>query len=120
MSTTRELPLGAIDELAKRLPAPGSADVTIEIIGEDIGDQIQVLRLPWHALIYDAAAGVLELSVGSRGRSVPVVFRHEIHDPRSVWVEEDAGLTRAISIEHRDGVQTIVRLYARQALDSGD
>ena len=120
MSTTRELPLGAIDELSKRLPAPGSADVTIEIIGEDIGDQIQVQRLPWHALIYDAAAGVLELSVGSRGRSVPVVFRHEIHDPRRVWVEEDAGLTRAISIEHGDGVQTIVRLYAPPALDTGD
>lgn len=120
MSTTTELPLGSIDELSARLPAPGTADVTIEIVGEDIGDQIQVQRLPWHALIYDAPAGVLELSVGGRGRRVPVVFRHEIHDPQRLWVEEDGGLVRSIAIEQGDGVQTIVRLYARQALESGN
>ncbi|HEX6286788.1 MAG TPA: DUF5335 family protein [Acidimicrobiia bacterium] len=120
MSTTTELSLGSIDELATRLPSPGTADVTIEIVGEDIGDQIEVQRLPWHALVYDRAAGILELSVGSRGRSVPVVFRHEIHGPKRLWIEEDGGLIRAISIEQGDGIQTIVRFHARQAIESGD
>ncbi|HXV71446.1 MAG TPA: DUF5335 family protein [Acidimicrobiia bacterium] len=118
MSTTKELPLGSIDALSARLPAPGTADVTIEIVGEEIGDQIQVQRLPWHALIYDPTARVLELSVGARGRSIPVVFRHEIHDPQRLWLEEDGGVIRAISVEQGDGVQTIVRLYARRALES--
>jgi len=31
-----------------------------------------------HRVFHDSAANVLELSVGSRGRSLPVVFRHEI------------------------------------------
>jgi hypothetical protein len=48
-----------------------------------------------------------------------VVFRHEIHDPRRIWVEEEAGAVRSISIEHPDGVRTIVRFHGRQALESG-
>ncbi|HEX6220223.1 MAG TPA: DUF5335 family protein [Acidimicrobiia bacterium] len=119
MSTTTEVPLGSIDDFAARLPAPGSVDVTIEVLGEDIGDQIQVQRLPWHAMVYDSSAGVLELSVGSRGRSVPVVFRHEIHDPKRLWAEEVGGAVKVISIEQADGVQTMVRFYERHALESG-
>jgi len=119
MSPTIELPVAAIEELARRLPAPGAVDVTIEILGEDIGDQIQVQRLPWHALVYDSAANVLELSVGSRGRSLSVVFRHEIHDPMKVWIEEVGVSVKAISIEQADGVQTVVRFYHRQMLEPG-
>jgi hypothetical protein len=53
MSTTTKLPIESIGELAARLPQAGTVDVTIEVIGDAIGDQIQVERLPWHALIYD-------------------------------------------------------------------
>ena len=94
MSPTRQLPIESIAEFADRLPAAGTQDVTIEVINDDIGDQIQVRRLPWHALIYDQKEKVLELSVGARGSKVEVVFRHEIHNPASFWVEEDAGVDR--------------------------
>jgi hypothetical protein len=113
------LAIGSIDEFARRLPAPGSVDVSIEILSDDIGDQIQVQRLPWNALVYDSAASVLELSVGGHDRSLPVVFRHEIHDPTRVWVEEDGGSVKTMSIEQADGVQTIVRFFKRQALQPG-
>jgi hypothetical protein len=119
MSVTTELPFGYIADFAARLPQSGSVDVTIEVLGEDIGDQIQVQRLPWHALTYDNSSGVLELSVGSRIRNVPVVFRHEIHHPQRLWVEEDGGSIKAISIEQAGGVQTIVRFHERQALEPG-
>lgn len=119
MSTTTELSFGSIEDFTTRLPSPGSVDVTIEVLGADIGDQVQVQRLPWHTLIYDTSSEVLELSVGSRGRSVPVVFRHEIHHPERLWVEEEGGSIKVISIEHADGTQTIVTFHERQALGPG-
>ncbi len=119
MLATTELTLDSIGDFASRLPSPGTMDVTIEVVGDDVGDQIQVQKLPWHALIYDASSHVLEVSVGSRGRSVPVVFRHEIHNPTKVWVEEDDGSVEAISIEDAEGTQTIVKFYERPALEAG-
>lgn len=119
MTATSEVSLTSLDTLASRLPAPGAVDVTIEIVGEEIGDQIQVRRLPWHALVYDSSGDVLELSVGARGQSVPVVFRHEIHNPLRVWVEDDGGSVTAISIEQAGGLQTIVRFFERSALEPG-
>lgn len=116
MPTTTEVPLTALDGLARRLPAPGIVDVTIEVVGADVGDQIEAQRLPWHALIQDR--GTLEISVGGRGRAVPVVLRHEIHDARSVWVEEESGSIVALAIEDGDGVRTIVRFHPHPALDA--
>ncbi|HUG31691.1 MAG TPA: DUF5335 family protein [Acidimicrobiia bacterium] len=119
MSTTTQLPIESIGEFAVRLPEPGTVDVTIEVIGEDIGDQIQVERLPWHALIYDEAEKVLELSVGARGRNLEAVFRHEIHEPVKFWVEDEAGAVKSLSIEHEDGTQTIVHFLGHRALTTG-
>lgn len=116
MSTTSEIDLDSIEALAARLPAPGTVDVTIEVMGEDIGDQVQVQRLPWHTLIYDDSSRVLELSIGARGESIPVRFRHEIHHPSRVWLEEEAGTVKAISIECENGPQTIVKFHERPAL----
>lgn len=117
MSITTEIALDSIDGLVSRLPASGTVDVTIEVVGDDVGDQVEVQRLPWHTLIYDQASKVLELSIGARGESLPVRFRHEIHEPTRIWVEEDAGSVRALSIECQDGPQTIVRFHERHALE---
>lgn len=115
--TTTEVPLEALDELTRRLPPPGSVDVTIEVLGAEIGDQLEAQRLPWHALIFDRST--IEISVGGRDRSVPVVLRHEIRDPEAVWVEEGPGKIEAISIDDRSGVKTIVRFHDRQMLGGG-
>lgn len=117
MVETTEVPLASIDEFAHRLPEPGSVDVTIEVMGMDVGDQVEAQRLPWHRLIHDR--GTLEISVGGRDHSVPVVLRHEIHDPTSVWAEEEAGSVRSFSVEDREGLKTIVRFHQRPALGSG-
>lgn len=117
MAETIHVPLVAVDEFARRLPEPGSVDVTIEVMGMEVGDQVEAQRLPWHRLIHDRST--LEISVGGRDRSVPVVLRHEIKDPASLWAEEEAGLVRSFSIEDREGVQTVVRFHDRPALGSG-
>lgn len=117
MSTTTEMSLASIEDLGGRLPASGTVDVTIEIVGEEIGDQIQVQRLPFHALVYDESAAVLEISVGARGQSVPVVFRHEIHNPLRLWVEEEVGSVASIAIDQDEGPRTIVQFFERPALE---
>lgn len=119
MSTTTQVPIEAIGEFAVRLPQAGTVDVTIEVIGDEIGDQIEVERLPWHALIYDDKERVLELSVGARGDNREIVFRHEIHEPVAVWFEEDAGTVKSMSIEQADGTQTIVRFLEHRAIEAG-
>jgi hypothetical protein len=119
MSQTTQLPIESIGEFADRLPASGTQDVTIEVINDDIGDQIQVKRLPWHALIYDQKEKVLELSVGARERKMEIIFRHEIHNPARIWVEEDAGVVRSMNIEHEDGTKTIVHFFEHKALETG-
>lgn len=45
MPATTELPIESIEVFAARLPAPGTVDVSIEVVGEEVGDQIQVQRL---------------------------------------------------------------------------
>jgi hypothetical protein len=35
-----------IKDLADRLPAPSTVDVTIEVFDEEIGDQLKAVRLP--------------------------------------------------------------------------
>lgn len=58
----------AMQGLADRLPDPESVDVTIEVLDESFGDQLEADRLPWHALVYDTRSDVIELSVGGRDR----------------------------------------------------
>jgi hypothetical protein len=111
--------MDSIGDLADRLPPPGTVDVTIEVVGIDLGDQVEAQKLPWHALIYDVSSRTIEISVGGRDHTVPVVLRHEIHNPARVWVEDDFGSVRAISVEAGDGVQTIVRFHVRPALRMG-
>lgn len=115
MTFTTEVPLDSLSRLASRLPDPETVDVTIEVVGEDIGDQIEARRLPWNGLTFDPERDVIELSVGGR-EAVPVILRHRVEGPSKVWVEEVDGSVRAVSIEAGDGPQTIVRFHERKAL----
>ena len=118
-ATTR-FALEAMEGLADLLPVPGSADVTIEVLDESFGDQLEADRLPWHALVYDTRSGVIELSVGGRDRRIPVVFRHSIAGPTGIWLEQEDGLPVALLIESEDSAKTIVRFHRRAALGTGD
>lgn len=117
MVLTTEVPRDALGEFAGRLPLSGTVEVTIELVGAEIGDQMAAQKLPWHALIWDGST--VEISVGGRDHSVPVVLRHEIHDPKSIWAEQEGSSIRALSIEDRDGVKTIVRFHERPAIGTG-
>ena len=120
MSTqTTKVASEQFEGLADLLPAPSTVDVTIEVLDESIGDQLEAVRLPWHALVYDTRNEVLELSVGGSDRRIPIVLRHSIRKPTGVWLEEEGGRAMALMIEAEEGPKTLVRFHDRAALGGG-
>src|ERR1039458_8519571 len=88
--------------------------VTIETMSEQLGDQIDVERLPLQTIGYDPKDNVLEVAVGGRGVRYPVLLRHFISNPQTVSVEESSSLTpTAILVTDGSGVRTLIRQIGR-------
>ena len=117
---TNKIPMEQLERLADQLPATKTVDVTIEVFDEEIGDQLEAIRLPWHGLVYDSRNEIIELSVGGRDRRIPVVLRHSIHKPTGVWLEQEGGRAISLLIEAADSPRTIVTFHERAALGTGD
>jgi hypothetical protein len=93
--------------------------VTIEIMSDELGDQVDVARLPLQAIGYDPKDNVLEVTVGGRGAHYPVLMRHFISSPETVSVEESGPLRpRAILVQDASGVRTLIRLLEPPALEA--
>jgi hypothetical protein len=93
--------------------------VTIETMSEQLGDQIDVERLPLQTIGYDPKDNVLEVAVGGRGVRYPVLLRHFISNPQTVSVEESSSLTpTAILVTDGSGVRTLIRLFEPAALEA--
>lgn len=116
MINTREVPRESLTGLDRLLPQPNTVDVTMEIVGDDVGDQLEADRVPWHGLIYDPTNDVIEVSAGERDDAGRVSLRHEIHEPNKVWLEEVDGAVESLSIEPNVGPRTILRFHNRSAI----
>jgi len=93
--------------------------VTIEIMDEQAGDQIDVERMPLQAISYDPRDDVLEVALGGRGVRYPVVLRHFISSPRTISVEEASSITpTAVLVTDGDGVRTLIRLFEPVELEA--
>jgi hypothetical protein len=92
--------------------------VTIEVMSSELGDQVDVERLPLQAIGYDPKDDMLEISVGGRGVRYPVVLRHFISSPQAISVESSDSLNpRAILVTDASGAQTLIRLFEPPALE---
>ncbi|MGA7270905.1 MAG: DUF5335 family protein [Acidimicrobiia bacterium] len=116
MSNTRQVPRDSFSSLDRLLPQPNTVDVTMEIVGDEVGDQLEADRVPWHGLIYDPTNDVIEVSAGERDDQDRVSLRHEIHQPDKVWLEEVDGAVKSLSIESGAGPRTILRFHRRSAI----
>jgi uncharacterized protein DUF5335 len=119
-TTTRELGAEKWVEYFDSI-APGSEGllVTIEVMSEQLGDQLDVERLPLQAINYDSKDDVLEVAVGGHGVRYPVLLRHFISSPQSVSVEESSPLSpTAILVTDASGVRTLIRLFEAPALEA--
>jgi hypothetical protein len=92
--------------------------VTVELMGEQLGDQTDVERLPVQAISYDPRDDVLEVAVGGRGTRYPVVLRHFISSPTTISVEELEGRPNAILVTDPGGVRTLIRLFEPGMLEA--
>ena len=92
--------------------------VTVELMGEQLGDQTDVERLPVQAISYDPRDDVVEVAVGGRGNRYPVVLRHFISNPTAISVEELEGRPSAILVTDPGGVRTLIRLFEPGMLEA--
>lgn len=113
---TSEIPLAALVAMSDLLPSADTIDVTIERIGVDVGDQLQVDRRPWLGLVYDPSAHSIEISVGAQSEGA-FVSRHVVHRPARVWVESRDGAVDTVNIEVAGGPDTMLRFHRRPALE---
>ncbi len=118
-STTQQL--GAerwVEYFDSIAPSTGGLLVTIEVMSEQLGDQVDVERLPLQAMNYDPKDNMLEISVGGRSPRYPVVLRHFISSPQTISIEESGPLSpKAILVTDADGVRTLIRLFAAAAVE---
>jgi hypothetical protein len=121
MSTTsQELDAGRWHEYFDSLtPSVEGMLVTIELMGEQVGDQLDAERMPLQALSYDPKDDVLEIALGGRGLRYPVVLRHFISSPHTISVEESGSITpTAILVTDGGGVRTLIRLFEPAELEA--
>ena len=87
---------------------------TIEVLGDDIGDQIEARDVPLRELAFDAREGIA-IAVGGRATEFPVVLRHTIAEPVDVEITDEPGIPSALQIEEAGGRRTVIRLEAPAA-----
>jgi hypothetical protein len=93
--------------------------VTIEVMSEQLGDQIDVERLPLRAIGYDHNDNMLEVAVGGRGTRYPVVLRHFISRPQTISVEQSGrAVPSAILVTDAGGDRTLIRLFEPATLEA--
>jgi len=92
------------DRFTKRFLRNESTDVVdVEVLGEEIGDQMEAEGARLLGITYDPKGSTLDLAL-EHGDA-------RTYRPREVWVlEEDNGFIRAIEIVGEDGVKKIVRV----------
>lgn len=99
--------------LTEQLPG---TDGTIEAIGEEIGDQMEVASLPVRRLSYDVSEDAIDITLGGPGTCLPVPLHHFDLHPQHLWVDVQDGMPVALMIERADGDRTLLRLTPEPAL----
>lgn len=96
---------------------PGT-EGTIEHLGEDIGDQVEVARAPVRAIRWDddatAIAVILHGPADEAGHD-----RHLVTEPVELWTDVAADtVPSSLLVERAGGERTLVRLAPEPALDA--
>jgi hypothetical protein len=93
--------------------------VTVEVMSDELGDQLDVERLPLQAIGYDPKDNVLEVAVGGRGVRHPILSRHFISSPQTISIEGAGSFTpTAILVTDGSGVRTLIRLFEPPELEA--
>ena len=117
-TSTQELPHETwrtyFDELSKVL---GTVEATVEVVGRDVGAQIEAERLVLTGITYDDRSDVLVIGLDAPGKPAEDLERM-VDRPQRIMVAtgETPPEEMAIDVEDAEGNQTIVRLERPPAL----
>lgn len=121
-TTTKEIPRTEWKEFLDRFSrVHENWLVTIEVVGPDLGDQIEAEELPLAGISYETKGseeGGIEILLGGKpDRHVA----HLVPAPQRLWLaQDDQGIDRSLAIEEGEGRRTLInfRVPARpESLD---
>jgi hypothetical protein len=87
-------------------------DISVEVMSEELGDQIEISLAPLSEVTFDPREGVA-IAVGYGHQ----VLRHVIAQPVRLDATEDAGIPLALHVEDAEGTRTLLRLLPPEPLD---
>jgi hypothetical protein len=93
--------------------------VTVEVLGSDIGAQVEVRNLPLRGVSADVKGRLdrLEISAGTRDNHVT----HVIEEPVQLFVKQnESGADEALEIVTKDGIVTLLRFRSAVRAESVD
>jgi len=96
---------GYFNEVSKKL---GAKEVQIEIVGSDIGDQVETEWQPIVGLAYDPKDNEFEVAGEKHDHLIP--------KPVEIYVDEDVDGLKVVEIIQEDGTKHIIRLRTPPAL----
>jgi hypothetical protein len=116
--TTQEIPRPAwrpyFDDLSRTL---GTVEATVEVVGLDIGDQIEARRLLLTGITYDDRDDVVVIGLDAPGGEREDLERMVDHPVRVlVAIPTAAAEEMVLDIEDAEGHRTLVRLERPPAL----
>ncbi|MEV8632537.1 DUF5335 family protein [Streptosporangium sp. NPDC051023] len=88
------------------------SEVTIEVLDQGFGDQVQTERLPLAYIEYDDKDDIFSVGVGGRDGRYPVVLRHGVEHPQRILTDVVSPDTpRAFDIIDTGGTHTIITIH---------
>ena len=120
-TNTQELPRETwrpyFDELSKTL---GTVEATVEVVGRDLGAQIEAERLVLAGISYDDRDDVLVIGLGAPGKPQEDL-EHLVDHPRRIMIatSEAPPEEMTIDVEDGEGHKTIVHVERPPALPAG-
>lgn len=115
MGSTQELTREAwrpyFDELSRHL---GTLEATVEVAGQDIGDQIAAEGLVLSGITYDDRDDVLVIALEALGERA--AFEHMVQHPQRIYIATGEGAELIVDVEDAGGHQTLVTLDRPAAL----
>jgi hypothetical protein len=87
---------------------------TIEVLGSDIGDQMEAEQLPLAYIEYDHKDDVVIVALGGQDGRHPVVLQHIIEHPETILADElPPAIAWAILVTTPDGTKTVVSIAGK-------
>jgi hypothetical protein len=92
---------------------------TVEVTGDDLGDQFAAEQVPFSYVEYDPHDDAVSVGVSGLDSGDPVVLRHVVEHPQNVFIHTSEVGSVTIEVRSDDAVVTLITLKALLELTDG-